>query len=415
MTNRIAAAPEDEELPPMVVAPRPERGGGGRVGDRVFAAIAAGSGGLIVVLVALVAGLLYGALTTERGTAYAWRAAVKLLDGRLAGTLDGGTIATGVRLRHVAWHGADGTAVTVDRISGQWALSPRPWRFVVDYLHIGDVDLRMVPSAEASTPMTMPTDLRLRYEVWRTGGHQGKDSWVRRYEEIGPDGQLGAVWCKRFVVPGQDGYLSRFRQDRFVFDEKSHSYVLDPGGSAQELRTYLTVTRASNNWGRNNQTLFDLSDCIRLTSEWQDQGKIFETYDYARGKGLVAWRWMERLSTLRPMEGDATGTVFHCEEGFVQVAARGDEAFRPTVYTYNPKTGQRGAALEMVKFKSHWRPELGDQWYVVFRDTTREKPLVRKPGRVEHDFSLPEWEGKPGATIRDLPYKHTTPLPSSKR
>jgi phosphate transport system permease protein len=55
MTNRIAAAPEDEELPPMVVAPRPERGGGGRVGDRVFAAIAAGSGGLIVVLVALVA------------------------------------------------------------------------------------------------------------------------------------------------------------------------------------------------------------------------------------------------------------------------------------------------------------------------------------------------------------------------
>jgi hypothetical protein len=48
-----------------------------------------------------------------------------------------------------------------------------------------------------------PTDLRLRYEVWRDGGRRGnKDSWIRRYEEIGADGQLGSVWCKRFVVPG---------------------------------------------------------------------------------------------------------------------------------------------------------------------------------------------------------------------
>jgi phosphate transport system permease protein len=55
MTNRVAAAPEDEELPPMVVAPRPNRDGGGRLGDRIFSAVAAGSGGLVVVLVALVA------------------------------------------------------------------------------------------------------------------------------------------------------------------------------------------------------------------------------------------------------------------------------------------------------------------------------------------------------------------------
>jgi len=115
-----------------------------------------------VLLVALIVGLLYGALTTERGTAYAWRAAVALLDGRLAGTLDGGTLATGVRLRNVAWRGADGTAVTVDRMSGQWTLSRRPtWRFVVDYLHVGDVDLRTVPSNRPSSPLTMPTDLRL--------------------------------------------------------------------------------------------------------------------------------------------------------------------------------------------------------------------------------------------------------------
>ncbi|HEY1610111.1 MAG TPA: translocation and assembly module protein TamB, partial [Paraburkholderia sp.] len=114
-----------------------------------------------LLLIGLVVGLLYGALTTERGTSYAWRAAVKMLDGRLAGTLEGGTLANGVRLRHVAWHGADGTTLSVDRISGQWSLSRRPWRFVVDYLHIGDVDLRTVPSNEPASPLKMPTDLRL--------------------------------------------------------------------------------------------------------------------------------------------------------------------------------------------------------------------------------------------------------------
>jgi hypothetical protein len=51
VTNRIAAPPE-EDLPPLVVAPRPDRGGGGRVGDRVFVAVAASSGGRIGVLVA---------------------------------------------------------------------------------------------------------------------------------------------------------------------------------------------------------------------------------------------------------------------------------------------------------------------------------------------------------------------------
>lgn len=114
-----------------------------------------------VLIVGLVAGLLYGAVTTERGTAYAWRAAVKLLGGQLAGTLEGGTIATGVRLSHISWRGADGTTVAIDHAGGQWSLSGRPWRFVVSYLHIGDIDLRIVPSTEPSTPATLPTDLQL--------------------------------------------------------------------------------------------------------------------------------------------------------------------------------------------------------------------------------------------------------------
>jgi len=119
-----------------------------------------------VLIVGLVAGLLYGAATTERGTAWVWRAAVKALGGQLAGTLDGGTIATGLRLHDVSWRGKDGTTFAIDRVSSQWALEiheGRPWRFVLDYLHVGDVDARIVPSApaEPASPMTLPRDLRL--------------------------------------------------------------------------------------------------------------------------------------------------------------------------------------------------------------------------------------------------------------
>ncbi|WP_436975773.1 translocation/assembly module TamB domain-containing protein [Paraburkholderia tropica] len=118
-----------------------------------------------VLLVGLVAGLLYGVLTTERGTAYAWRAAVKILDGKLSGTLEGGTLASGVRLSNVAWHGGDGTTASIDRVGGQWVLEmphDKPWRFVIDYLHVGDVDLRIVPSNEPSSgPMSLPDTLRL--------------------------------------------------------------------------------------------------------------------------------------------------------------------------------------------------------------------------------------------------------------
>nr|WP_083615032.1 translocation/assembly module TamB domain-containing protein [Paraburkholderia sp. SOS3] len=120
-------------------------------------------------IIALLAGALYGVVVTERGTAYAWQAAVKLLGGRLAGTLEGGTLATGVRLAHVQWRSLDGsgTEIRVDRASGKWTLSDRPWKFTVDYLHVGTIDARIAPSTEPSKPLTLPEDLRLpmRLEV----------------------------------------------------------------------------------------------------------------------------------------------------------------------------------------------------------------------------------------------------------
>lgn len=117
-----------------------------------------------VLIVGIVGGLLYGVLTTERGASYVWRVAVKVLDGKLAGRFEGGTLATGVRFSNLRWHGPDGTTLEVDRVGGQWAVEgfrKTPWRFVIDYLHVGDVDLRIVPSHEPSSPMQLPENLQL--------------------------------------------------------------------------------------------------------------------------------------------------------------------------------------------------------------------------------------------------------------
>ncbi|SEI83726.1 translocation/assembly module TamB domain-containing protein [Paraburkholderia diazotrophica] len=120
-----------------------------------------------VVLVALIGGALYGVFVTERGTAYAWQAAVKLLHGQLEGKLDGGAIATGLHLRDVRWRSLDGhgTDIRIDRIDGRWALSDKPWRFVVDYLHVGTVDARIAPSTSKSEPMRLPKDLRVPLQL----------------------------------------------------------------------------------------------------------------------------------------------------------------------------------------------------------------------------------------------------------
>ncbi|MGF6570793.1 translocation and assembly module TamB [Paraburkholderia sp. GAS333] len=123
---------------------------------------------VLVLLVALAVGLLYGALTTERGTAYAWQAAVRLLGGKLGGTLEGGTLATGVRLRDVRWRSLDGsgTDIQIDRVAGRWALARDPWRFTVDYLHVGTVDARVgASSSSSSEPMTLPKELRLPLQL----------------------------------------------------------------------------------------------------------------------------------------------------------------------------------------------------------------------------------------------------------
>ncbi|KUY94615.1 MULTISPECIES: translocation/assembly module TamB domain-containing protein [unclassified Burkholderia] len=119
----------------------------------------------VVLLAVVAAGLVLAAATTERGTRLAWQTAVRVLGGRLAGTLEGGALATGVRLRGFAWTspGGAGTEVRIDRLDGRWALTRAPWRLSVDYLRAGTIDVRIAPGP--STPSTTPQDLSLPLQL----------------------------------------------------------------------------------------------------------------------------------------------------------------------------------------------------------------------------------------------------------
>ncbi|CAH2893583.1 MAG: Inner membrane component of TAM transport system [uncultured Paraburkholderia sp.] len=169
MTTDVSAQPPVQppgNPPPGAEPPGPpepppaKRRRAGRLLLKTLAALVV----VLVLLVALALGLLYGALTTERGTAYAWQAAVKLLSG----TLESGALANGVRLREVRWRALDGsgTDIQIDRVSGRWALMREPWRFTIDYLHVGTVDARIgASSSSGSEPLKLPQDLRLPMQL----------------------------------------------------------------------------------------------------------------------------------------------------------------------------------------------------------------------------------------------------------
>ncbi|WP_107313716.1 translocation/assembly module TamB domain-containing protein [Burkholderia metallica] len=155
--------PPDPDLPDGAsdAPPRaPRRGPVARIGRFVAWTFAT-----VVLLVVVAAALVLGAATTERGTRLAWQAAERVLGARLAGTLEGGSLATGVRLRGFAWTSPDGTGteVRIDRLDGRWALTRAPWRLSVAYLRAGTIDVRIAPGP--STPATTPQDLSLPLQL----------------------------------------------------------------------------------------------------------------------------------------------------------------------------------------------------------------------------------------------------------
>lgn len=138
----------------------PRRGAVARIGRFVAWTLAT-----VVLLVVLAVGLVLAAVTTEHGTRLAWQVAERVLGTRLAGTLDGGSLATGVRLRGFAWTSPDGTGteIRIDRLDGRWALTRAPWRLSIAYLRAGTIDVRIPPGP--STPSTTPQDLSLPLQL----------------------------------------------------------------------------------------------------------------------------------------------------------------------------------------------------------------------------------------------------------
>ncbi len=254
-----------------------------------------------------------------------------------------------------------------------------------------------------------PTELQLRYEVMRPNPNGGPRNWVRRFEglDAARDSKQGVLWMPRMVVPGQTEFLAREMKDRYIFDPQTESYKLDATGSSRDGVIHGSLVWACVNWAQNNRTGFELNPVLRLVSQWQREGKIFECYDYARGKGMVNWRWLERISTLKPIAGDTTGHLFHCENGAVCVDSAGDAEHPPIVFVSDLAKGVMGKPLQVISFTSHWNRDLGPQWYLIYRDLAQERLLERKDERIEHDFTLPEWRAKPGATIADLPGVNT--------
>jgi hypothetical protein len=252
--------------------------------------------------------------------------------------------------------------------------------------------------------------LQLRYEVFRTGGISGKGSWIRRFEEIGGKGSApGQIWCNRYVTPGAEGIFTKLHIDKFVYDETSKSYVVDPATSLKYFPNYTKFEWANVKWGRQNKSGFKIGKTLRMISEWQQMGYTIEIYDYAKGLGMVGWRWLERISTLTPVKDDRTGRFFHCLNDVVEVVPASQDDESPVVYLYDIKTSKRIKKLETMRLTSIWRKGLGPQWYVVYRNLMKEYPLEKRDLHIVHDFTLPEWKSKPGATIKDLPYFYTHP------
>ncbi|BBO59643.1 translocation/assembly module TamB domain-containing protein [Mycoavidus sp. B2-EB] len=116
--------------------------------------------GWLTQILLAIAGLLVGALLyashTEPGTRVLWHVALQLSGGRLSGVLEGGTLATGLRLQQVAWN-ASGHQIQIDQINGQWGVVRKPWRLKVDELQIGTVDAYLAPAAKASETLPLAT------------------------------------------------------------------------------------------------------------------------------------------------------------------------------------------------------------------------------------------------------------------
>lgn len=153
-------------MPDMPPVPREDRDAPGQPRKprrRVWKVLAWIVGVLLVLLLA-VAATVVAALRTEAGTRQLWNLATRLSAGMLAGQLDGGTVASGLRLRNVVYASGD-TRVTIDSIDGKWQMTWSPARLHVEWLRLGKIDARLPASEPSAEPAKMPASLELPLAV----------------------------------------------------------------------------------------------------------------------------------------------------------------------------------------------------------------------------------------------------------
>ncbi len=152
------------DMPPVPApgpdAPPPRADGAWR---RLRRALGWSLAGLLALAIML-AGLLAAALHSEAGTRQLWALATRLSAGMLSGRLEGGTLASGLRLRQVVFASGQ-TRVALDSLDGQWSFSWSPARLHVQWLSVGAVDVRLGPSEPSNKPLTLPTSLALPLAV----------------------------------------------------------------------------------------------------------------------------------------------------------------------------------------------------------------------------------------------------------
>ena len=73
----------------------------------------------LALLVLLVVGLAYTALSTDWGARNGWQLVTRVLGGALSGEIVGGSVAHGLDLRNIRYRDQERT-ITIDRVRGAW-------------------------------------------------------------------------------------------------------------------------------------------------------------------------------------------------------------------------------------------------------------------------------------------------------
>ena len=100
------------------------------------------------------------------------------------------------------------------------------------------------------------------------------------------DGQtfLNAAAC---YARGDSFLFSRLQLTDFVLNRIFEAYIIDPPHSTASAVSFNSIIWAPDPWKLNNRTGSKIDRVLRLISEWQPEGKIFECYDYAQRVALI--------------------------------------------------------------------------------------------------------------------------------